>query len=585
MRDALASDIVDDSVSQPHVFDTGTASHVRAHPTVGALTSRESLVKLESQAVIGHDTTLPIEKDHAGSKRTQVAREQTHRERLDIASAARVTRHVREQSDFSWIGRLGQQAASQCGIDRGKKRRCLEARLVWRKKLKGNRRSAEHHWTRKRERKHSTWQAWGGRDAVAYKAAMRRPEERRRLQELASWMDRSREEGARPARKDRRLRNLREQWRRQQRQKPWSPQEGREILRARLRDPYYVGHCRALTEWRAASRRQKSQAMLDSRCLSARALASRASLPLAALAPLAADFVPLPSQHAQLILAWMPDVRPAVLSEMPGVMYSDRGQVTADWAQDHQLVDETCSVAVRKESATDRRIRQCREACLCLCSMCRNMAQRMLKSFNKVLHGMLPKRVLGTPSELCDAAGHAAHRGREGEYPAGACPAGHHRRGHREPRKKTKEELRAICKELQIHLTGDETNPQLTRKNKEKRKPTPADDTVADFGMYRGRTYEWIWRHDPGYCAWATDLAEYIENRRQRQHQAASGGASASASAAPASSPATLSASKDTVDDPEAEIEKLRQQMEELKSELSSLRRETVERDTDRKST
>ena len=133
MRDALASDIVDDSVSHPHVFDTGTSSHVKAHPTVEALTSRESLVKLESQSVIGHDTTLPNEKDHAGSKRAQVAREQTHRERLDLASAARVTRHVREQSDFSWIGSLGQQAASQRGIARGKKRRCLEARLVWRK--------------------------------------------------------------------------------------------------------------------------------------------------------------------------------------------------------------------------------------------------------------------------------------------------------------------------------------------------------------------------------------------------------------------------------------------------------------------
>ena len=35
------------------------------------------------------------------------------------------------------------------------------------------------------------------------------------------------------------------------------------------------------------------------------------------------------------------------------------------------------------------------------------MAQRMLTSFHNVLHGMLPKRVLGTPSELCDAADNA----------------------------------------------------------------------------------------------------------------------------------------------------------------------------------
>ena len=32
------------------------------------------------------------------------------------------------------------------------------------------------------------------------------------------------------------------------------------------------------------------------------------------------------------------------------------------------------------------------------------MAQRMLTRFNNVLRGMLPKRVLGTPSELRDAA-------------------------------------------------------------------------------------------------------------------------------------------------------------------------------------
>ena len=212
-----------------------------------------------------------------------------------------MTHHVREQSDVSWIGSLGQQAASQRGIARGKKRRCLEARLVWRKKHKGNLRSAEHHWTQKRKHTHSAWQAWGGRDAVAYKAAMQRPEERRRLQELATWMNRSREEGARPARKDRRLRNLREKWRRPQRQQPWRPQEGREILRARDQDPYYVGRSRALTEWRAANRLQKSRATLDPRCLSARVLASRVSSLPAALAPLAADVVPLPSQHAQLI--------------------------------------------------------------------------------------------------------------------------------------------------------------------------------------------------------------------------------------------------------------------------------------------
>ena len=159
--------------------------------------------------------------------------------------------------------------------------------------------------------------------------------------------------------------------------------------------------------------------------------------------------------------------------------------------------------------------------------------------------------------------------------------------GHRNLAKKNKEELKHICLELQIPLTGNETKPQLTRKIKEKQTPTPevlADDTIADFGKYRGRTYEWIWSNDLSYCLWATDtvveegercsaslrkLAEYIEHRRQGTPE---GGASASTSAAPASRPATLSMQR-AEEDPEAEIERLQKQMDELKSQLSNRRR------------
>lgn len=172
---------------------------------------------------------------------------------------------------------------------------------------------------------------------------------------------------------------------------------------------------------------------------------------------------------------------------------------------------------------------------------------------------------------------------------------------------KTKEELRQICMELQIHLTGNETKPQLTRKIKEKQRQPPevlADDTLSDFGKHRGQTYEWIWSHDQSYCLWVTDtvveegdkcslslkrLAEYIENRRQLQSRAASGGARASASAVPVSNPATLSpercVSREIEEDPEAEIERLQRKIDELKTQLSSRRRKTVERDTDMQST
>ena len=164
--------------------------------------------------------------------------------------------------------------------------------------------------------------------------------------------------------------------------------------------------------------------------------------------------------------------------------------------------------------------------------------------------------------------------------------------------RKSKEELSKICMELRAHLRGTK-------------------DTMVDFGKYQGYTYELVWRKDPLYCMWVTDLAieegdgcalplkrlaEYIENRRQLQHQGSLGEASASSSAAPVSRQATFAALNDTmeypvsvilreagyerlqqlrVENPEAEIERLQQRLEELKIQRSSRRSKTAERDTD----
>ena len=154
---------------------------------------------------------------------------------------------------------------------------------------------------------------------------------------------------------------------------------------------------------------------------------------------------------------------------------------------------------------------------------------------------------------------------------------------------------------LQIPLTGNETKPQLTRKIKEKQLPEVlADDTLVDFGRYRGRTHEWIWSNDLSYCHWVTDtvveegdkcsislkmLAEYIDNRRQQETRAAPEGASASTSAAPASSPTPLSAPRTPEEDPEAELERLQQQMDELKNQISGRRRKKAARETDKPNT
>ena len=171
--------------------------------------------------------------------------------------------------------------------------------------------------------------------------------------------------------------------------------------------------------------------------------------------------------------------------------------------------------------------------------------------------------------------------------------------GHRNLSKKNKEELNQLCTDLRIHLTGNETKPQLTLKIKEKQGPTygvPADETVADFGKYRGRTYEWIWNNDLGYCLWATDtvieegekcspslrmLAEYIENRQHQQTRATPEGASANGSAASATSPCRPSAPR--VPDENPEVEKLLHQVDELRSQISSRRRKTATRDAEMK--
>ena len=174
---------------------------------------------------------------------------------------------------------------------------------------------------------------------------------------------------------------------------------------------------------------------------------------------------------------------------------------------------------------------------------------------------------------------------------------GHKQNAYRHLSQKTKEELKQICVELRIHLTGNETKPQLTRKIKEKQAPPEVltGDTLADFGKHRGQTYEWIWSHDASYCLWATDtvieegdkcsralrrLAEYIESRRHQQPRTASGGASASTSAAPAS-PNPASPAATAGEDPEVEIERLQKQMDELKSQLSSRRRKTAPKDAE----
>ena len=168
---------------------------------------------------------------------------------------------------------------------------------------------------------------------------------------------------------------------------------------------------------------------------------------------------------------------------------------------------------------------------------------------------------------------------------------------HNNLSRKNKEELRQTCTELNVYLTGNETKPQITRKIKDKialqRTSTsemPADDNLANFGKYRGKTHEWIWSNDQDYCLWVTDtwveegdkcsphlkkLAEYIESQRQQPR------ASSATGTASATSPVPLSARPKTEECTETEIEQMQNKLDEMKNQLSSRRRKTTAKDAE----
>ena len=88
--DEDAEDICEDHELRSHLLDQVSIAHLKQYQTAKALRSKESLVCLESQATILQESTQGVEHSHAGVKRAQRCRDQTHTERTAIASAMRI---------------------------------------------------------------------------------------------------------------------------------------------------------------------------------------------------------------------------------------------------------------------------------------------------------------------------------------------------------------------------------------------------------------------------------------------------------------------------------------------------------------
>jgi hypothetical protein len=89
-REHVAEEIHDDHAQRPHVTDPIFAAHAREYASVDRLRSRESLVAMESTALVVPETTQHVEMWHAEVKRDQHGRDQNHKESLSVASAMRI---------------------------------------------------------------------------------------------------------------------------------------------------------------------------------------------------------------------------------------------------------------------------------------------------------------------------------------------------------------------------------------------------------------------------------------------------------------------------------------------------------------
>ena len=86
-----AEDLLEDA-KPPHLLDAPSEAHFKTYPTAQALISQESLVCLESEAMVLPETIQHSEAGHAQVKRSQRGREQTHKEQVFLASAMRTLR-------------------------------------------------------------------------------------------------------------------------------------------------------------------------------------------------------------------------------------------------------------------------------------------------------------------------------------------------------------------------------------------------------------------------------------------------------------------------------------------------------------
>ena len=121
---------------------------------------------------------------------------------------------------------------------------------------------------------------------------------------------------------------------------------------------------RQLRAWRSVRNGQRDKAVSETAEL--KAFAKEQVLP-AALEPFAHALTPRPAHHADCAFWWDPDVRPEVLSALPGCMATERLSRTSSWGRLHFCVDASGLPAVTRPLAAQAQQRVCWSNGVCLC--------------------------------------------------------------------------------------------------------------------------------------------------------------------------------------------------------------------------
>ena len=325
-----AEDICEDAEKRPHLLDKISIAHVNAYDTAAALRSKESLVCLESQALILQESTQPVEHSHAGVKRGQRCRDQTHLEHVAMASTMRILQGER-QDIAKVLPRRWRDGASEL-VARNKHARAKSKIVAPKAKAKAQAHGRKPRKAERRPRKRSLRQAWSamnvqGRLVVAddheeFERAILDPEVRRQCEHKAAELTalarlghagvgvNASEFGAPRRRHDRRLRELREKT--QKIGTRWDLQRARRVLNREDQQSYRPYCRRQLRTWRFV--RKSRRVTVGRQDAELNTFAREQVLPTT-LEPFGHALTPHPAHHAYFACGGIPMSAPMCLQQ------------------------------------------------------------------------------------------------------------------------------------------------------------------------------------------------------------------------------------------------------------------------------